>query len=325
MEVSVIIPTNRSRERIEPCLRALAAQTLSPAEVEVLVIWNGVERPASWADDQWPYRLTAIEQPDAHICAAKNAGLDRACGRVVVLINDDVIPHPEFLAAHLDGHARAGESAMVLGASPWVRHEDDTLFDELIASTSMVFFYDQLVAHRFYGFRHAWNLNLSIERRYLERERYDEGLAPVYFDDIEFAYRLWQRYGLRVWYHPEAVADHDHRYSLDGYLRRESVLGDAAAYLWQRNPACFEAIYGTDLTPELIAYWQAYVADESRHEAARIEHLRGMVERPLCDVREPLQPLLRVLYDAHIPLKRLAFRRAFLTAYAAHSRPMAVL
>lgn len=320
--VSFIIPTNRSRDVLEPCLRSIAAQQADLDDIEVLAVFNGVAEAPSWPADAWPFELIVDRIDEANICAAKNVALDRARGEWILFINDDVVLDPGFVRAHLAAHERLDRAAMVLGQSAWRRYEDETLFDRMVQTTSMVFFYDRMVPHQWYGFRHAWNLNLSLRRSFLETLRFEERLRPVNFDDIELAFRLEQQFGLGVWYEPEASCVHDHRYTLEGYLRREALLGRVSTLLWQVNPDCYRAIYGTDLDQAYVDYCRRFVEIEGRYEAKRIERLRAMVTRRPDEVaasEQALSELVQVLYDGHVPLKRLAFRRSVLEAVDAAS------
>jgi len=315
--VSVIIPTNRPWTVIKPCLEALARQSAGQHSLEVLLVFNGASPAEPEWEEAWPFALRIGRLAAPNIGAAKNWALDRAQGTWLVLLNDDVWPEPGFISAHLDAHQRAGRPAMVLGGSPWRGYPDMTVFDRMIQTTSMVFFYDQLRPHGWYNYRHAWNLNLSLPRAALGNRRFDEALGPFFFEDIELAWRLEEESGIRVWYAPEAVAVHDHRYTFHGYFEREFALGQAAVRLWNANPACFRSTYGTNLDRAFLDYAERYVDIEGRREDELRRHLAAVAGRPIGDLSrspEVVDEIVRALYVAHLPLKRLAFRRGLLAA-----------
>lgn len=316
--VSIVIPTNRPPARLAACLEAIARLRFDLSEVEVLAVSNGAPVPAEPAIGRWPFRLVTDNLDEANISAAKNRAFDRASGEWIVLINDDTLAEPDFLTAHLAAHQQLDQPGIVLGRSVWKIHDAETLFDRMIARTSMIFFYDRLIPHQWYNFRHAWNLNVSIHRRYVDAVRFDERLKPVNaFEDLEWAYRLEQLHGVRVWYAPEALSIHDHRYTFDGYLQREGHLGRMAALLWRCHPDCFHAIYNARLDDAYLDYCRKYVEIEGRFEAdvwARLSEIVGRrVSEPVAgDATQ--DELIQLLYDAHVPLKRLAFRRGLLAA-----------
>jgi glycosyltransferase involved in cell wall biosynthesis len=314
--VTLIIPSSRSGPALANCLRSVAAQAFDLAELSVVVVFNGLPDPPPLDPAAWPFRLVTDSLPAPNICAAKNRALDLAAGQWVILLNDDVVLTPEFVAAHLRAHQQLGQPALVLGAAPFATCPDETLFDRLIAETSMIFFYDRLRPHTWYNFRHAWNLNLSFRRQDAGAVRFDERLAPVNFDDLEWAFRLERERGLRVWYEPAASLVHHHRYTLDGYLQREQHLGRMAARLWECNPACFEAIYGGDLE-QVAAQARRFLKTQSAHAEDLRAALAPLVQHPAVEFGgEPAgrQALLQALYVAHRPLKRLEFYRGLLSA-----------
>ncbi len=316
--VSIIIPTARGREVVEPCLRSIAQQDYDPSLIEVLPVYNGPVDPPDWSAADFPFRLVVSRLESANIAAAKNVALAQARGDWLILLNDDVRPEPEFVRAHLRAHATVERPSMVLGRSDWRRYPDQTVFDELIQNTSMIFFYDRTQPHQFHGFRHAWNLNLSLARRDLDGARFDERLGPFFFEDVELAWRLETRAGLRVWYAPEAGALHDHRYDAAGYFERERRLGAAALRLWRCNPECFRAVYHGDNPDRLAAYYDEYLRRESSGLAERLVHFQTLAGASAASL--PTNPQLRrdwlcVLYDAHLPLKRAEFRRGFCEAH----------
>ena len=282
--VSFIIPTNRSDERLVPCLEAIDAMQFDAKDIEVVVVFNGTGSIAPVSQSpggrRWRFQLVTDHIEEANISAAKNRALNRSTGQWIFLINDDTLVEPDFVSAHLRAHEALDRPAMVLGQSRWKRYEDETVFDRMITTTSMVFFYDRMAPHQWYNFRHAWNLNLSVHRRFIESVRFEDRLKPVNFDDLEWAYRVERTHGLGVWYEPAAVNRHDHRYTLDGYLSRENHLGHMAVLLWELNPACFEAIFGSPLDREFVTYCRRFVALEGRREPELLERLTAVATQP---------------------------------------------
>lgn len=324
--ISVMIPTNRSAEVLRPALTALTAQTLSPDQFEVVVVANHgdpVEQVVPTGD--WPYAIRVLTAPPDNVAAARNVGFEWVAGDLVVLLNDDVVASPTLLAEHLAGHAAAGPTALVLGRADFPVWPAPTIFDELLQSTSLMFFYDRLRAGQWYNFRHAWTLNLSGRRELLVRERFDERLAPVNFEDLEWAFRL-ERRAIRVYYHPAAHVEHHHRYDLERYLLRERQLGMMAVRLAQVNAGCFRAIFKSDLDESLLAYCADFCAREAADAESLRQFLAGELARPAATLPaddSARRSALQTLYFAQRPLKRHAFRRGLLDAAAQRDTPYA--
>lgn len=316
--ISVIIPTNRPLEVVGRSLRHIASAKIAPGEVEVLLAVNGAAADANWEGHGEGLQLVLLRQEYAHIGAAKNRALNVAAGEFVFFLNDDVLVRPDFFERHLAAHAALRAPAMVLGACPWPDWPDATVFDTLIAQTPMVFFYGHMRGGETYDYRHAWNLNLSIARRFLEEERFEERIGPFSYEDIELAFRLQRRFELPVYYAADAVALHEHRYTWSDYLEREVRMGAAAWRLGGAAPECFAALYGAT-RDDLLAYARAFVQVDGRFEAERRERFGLMADQPAAVLAANPPEFVRLLYDAHLPLKRLAFRRGYVGAAEAQA------
>ncbi len=333
--VSVIIPTRNRPEKLRACLDHLAAQSPSTPAFEVLVALDGpCEASASVCNQhQQGLDLIVFEAPRKGIAIAKNAAIERARGRLLLLINDDILPAPGFVAAHAAAHDQLDRSgrppAMILGHSPWVMPEDATLFDRLLAQSSMVFFYDRMISERGeplddrerdWGFRHAWNLNLSLSAA-LAREAggFCPAIANCCYEDIEFAWRVSRSAddAIPVLFRPEALAPHDHRYTPAGYLDREFRLGYSAYGFAKASPACAREVFGLEIDGvDELAYAARFIAHEERAEPRLREAFESLTTLPAEAAGEGsgASKMLRLIEQQQLLLKRLIFRRGLIHA-----------
>lgn len=319
-ELSVVVPSRLRPEALERLLRCLAAQSHPRFEVLVALDGGGAVPavPAGMA-------VRYLDLPHVGISDAKNHALSRAQSDLVVLLNDDVEPRPDFLAEHLRAQRRG--AGMVLGASPFLPAERPCRLDWLVARTRMIFFYQGLQAGQYLDFRHAWNLNLSLDRARFgaSQVRFASGLRPCMYEDLELAHRLLGEEPA-ILYHPAACAPHRHRYTLAGYFVRESLLGVMAPTLWHQSPACFRAVFGEDLGGAVQRARSALDVDR-RDQQRALAWLAGLAAQP-CAQPPPHSveagpwagvagdPWLNTWYVAHLPLKRRAFRVGLLAALA---------
>ncbi|HEY8995658.1 MAG TPA: glycosyltransferase [Lacunisphaera sp.] len=98
--ISVVIPTrNPDAERLSEVLTALRRQTLPPGDAEICVVDNG-SSPALTASrldgEGW---LRVVREERQGLLAARLCGLHQTTGPLVVFIDDDTVPEPDFLAA----------------------------------------------------------------------------------------------------------------------------------------------------------------------------------------------------------------------------------
>lgn len=335
----MIIPTFGRAEKLARCLTRLANQSIGPDRFEVLV---GVDGESSEADADGVARAMAettagsmrsvIHQFEhAGPGQTRNRLVEHARGRLLLLLNDDVLPEPDLLEVHVREHARRGEgkAAMVLGAAPWVepRAGEDTLFDRLIRETSMVFFYDrmqemlasgQVDGEHDWGFRHAWTLNLSLPRRVFEAVGgFDPRLTFACYEDLEFAYRVFESTGAPVLYAPGAVARHDHRIMPEGYLRRERMMGRAAWAFAGASPQCAMDVFGRDIRAESELEYSREFVERERGTAERLERtFRTWAGMPAgaAGRDEHGRAVIGALYEHHLLLKRWTWRSGLLEA-----------
>ena len=107
-QLSVVIPSYNRREPLLRLLDRLSRQEIAPEDFEVIVVLDGSTDGSKSAATarEWPFALTVLEQANAGIGAARNAGARVATGDVLLFIDDDVEPAARALAAHVDEHAR---------------------------------------------------------------------------------------------------------------------------------------------------------------------------------------------------------------------------
>ncbi len=101
MRISVIIPThNPHPDRLRRTLLGLCAQTLPAADCEVLLVDNASTHfpPAGFFADCRPANFSLIAEPELGLTAARRRGLSAARGELAVLVDDDNVLAPDYLA-----------------------------------------------------------------------------------------------------------------------------------------------------------------------------------------------------------------------------------
>ncbi|MDQ7012851.1 MAG: glycosyltransferase [Planctomycetota bacterium] len=348
MDLSVLIPTFGRPDKVAACAQRLADQTLDIGRYEVLIgIDGGSDDPTAarkvekTVRARWPAahatNLTIVPCPKVGQAAVRNVLLDRAGGSTLVFLNDDMLPTPALLEHHLQHQqdaAAQGAPALIVGASPWVVPEHDTLFDRLVRETSMVFFYDQMDEalgesrvdrDHDWGFRHAWLLNLSAPAALVR----DVGAFSVFpstygYEDDEFAFRCRERFGTRVLYRADTVAHHDHRLTPRGYLDRERRLGFAAWGFAGMAPACAREMFGRDIRRDDEITYSGEFVERERHNAERLrvtfEDFANLPGDGVPSRDHPAGlPVARALAQQHLLLKRWEWRRGLLEAARAEA------
>ncbi|HEX3159148.1 MAG TPA: glycosyltransferase, partial [Gemmatimonadaceae bacterium] len=240
--VSVVIPSHRRRAPLVRTLRALATQTLPPADYEVIVVLDGAQddSAAEVARLELPFALRVETQPPLGAAAARNRGAAAARAPLLLFLDDDMEAAPQLLAAHL--HAQSTRPGVVLGYFDTPTEEDEGL----LALDARLWWAGELAerarpAHRF-TFRDLWTGNVSISREHFEGaggfdEQFGQGTAG---EDWELGVRLHARHVPFSFARAAASVHHD-RPTLARSRGRLFASGRGHALMVRANPALFRA------------------------------------------------------------------------------------
>lgn len=237
-QVSVIIPTYNRIARIKRVVEALERQTYPREAFEIIVVSDG---STDGTDDFLRSiaalgRLKPIFQPNGGPAVARNTGIRAAIGDLIVFIDDDVVPAPGFLRAHVEIHGAASREVAAIGPlltptdvrlSPWIEWEQAMLEKQYEAMAEGKWC---PTARQFY------TGNASIKRELLVAVGgFDEKFRRA--EDVELAYRLAER-GIGFIFSLEPAAYH--------YAERSFASWMATARAYGRNDAIFARDRGQD-------------------------------------------------------------------------------
>jgi glycosyltransferase involved in cell wall biosynthesis len=236
-KISVVIATfNRGRLLLD-LLQGLAVQTLPPGDFEVIVVDDGSKEPVRPLIEaaRFPFDLTILEQPNAGPAAARHRGILRAKGDVVVVLDDDMLVDPGFLAEHLRAHEAGG--TLVLGHIA----DDEELgvrkpLFELFHARQLTGFLNALREGRIAPRGvHVCTGNVSFRRAaYLAAGGFD--LSLPHSEDRELGVRL-EKAGARLVFADGARSVHrSDRASLEGWFRRSFLYGVCDARIAKKHP-----------------------------------------------------------------------------------------
>lgn len=119
--MTILIPSYQRREPLRRLLEALDASVVRQPELgeglDILVVLDGSTDGSREMCDQMELQmsLTAHWKPNAGRAAARNAGLERARGDIILMLDDDMVPADDLLARHRDFHEHHREPAFLMG------------------------------------------------------------------------------------------------------------------------------------------------------------------------------------------------------------------
>lgn len=127
---SIVIAAYQAEETIERSVRSVLAQTVTDADLEVIVVDDGStdrtrELVAAMSADEVPGRIVlAPEAPNAGPSVARNLGLELARGHWIGFLDADDEFHPQFLERMLAA-ARRGPAADVVACAHQIVQAED--------------------------------------------------------------------------------------------------------------------------------------------------------------------------------------------------------
>jgi GT2 family glycosyltransferase/2-polyprenyl-3-methyl-5-hydroxy-6-metoxy-1,4-benzoquinol methylase len=211
-DLTVIIPTRNRSGILRRTLDALEAQTAQGFETVVVV--DGTDsRPPELRGP----RVVVKEQGGPG--SARNAGVAASNRRLVLFLGDDMVPAPDLVAEHLEGHTRHPDREdAVLGTVDWHSEAGEARILRWMDWSGSQFDYHTIVGEDA-GWGRFYSCNVSLKRDFfLAAGGFDEDFT-YYYEDLDLGWRLGQL-GLRLWYRRQGRVEHLHSYRLENVIGR---------------------------------------------------------------------------------------------------------
>ena len=232
MLLSVVIPTYNRLPILQKCLMALEAQGSLEADYEVVVVDDGsTDDTINWLQQAQLPHLRWFEQNHQGPAAARNLGVEKARGDVIVFIDSDLVVTEGFLQAHLQalsagqrqlGHDRLFTYGSVINTNNF---EQPTSEPYKLTDFSAAYFATG---------------NVAIAKHWLEQAGLFDTRFQLYgWEDLELGVRLKQL-GLKLIKCPEAKGYHWHPpfalKQLPSLIDREIQRGRMGVLFYQKHP-----------------------------------------------------------------------------------------
>jgi glycosyltransferase involved in cell wall biosynthesis len=221
---SVIIPTYDRAATLNQCLEALANLDYPRANFEVVVVDDGGSSSLESVLEPWrgSLQLQLLRQENAGPAAARNRGAREANGDWLVFLDDDCVPHRDWLrafadAAHDPGEVLGGLTINAVANNPYSA-ASGTLLDYLAE-----YFFARESSLRFFP---SNNLALS-SGRFRQLGGFDSAFRSAAGEDREFCDR-WLESGGRLCKVPGAIVQHSRSLSLSTFVHQHFRYGQGA-------------------------------------------------------------------------------------------------
>lgn len=235
MKVSVVVPNYNGAATLPLVWQALTSQSHSADEV---VLIDDGSTDESLKTLQSFAGAKVLTQPNCGAPAARNRGIRAASGEIVILIDNDIIPRPNFIAEHLRIHAQYPDSkSAVVGLTVWDPQLSLTPFQQWLGEGNQ-FDYRRLAGREKVDFLAFYTSNVSLHRQFLLDHPFDEAFrlpGATAFEDTELGWRLAQA-GMNLYFNPQALAYHREEKSLTQVMERKFKEGQISRLLYEKHP-----------------------------------------------------------------------------------------
>lgn len=246
LRCTVIVPVYNGARVIDRCLDALAQQTISPTEFEVIIVDDGstdgtAARVAEWAGRHSCVDVSLLRQQQAGPASARNRGALAARGPILLFTDADCRPIPGWMATLLAAFDVPDPPAGLMGA---YRIDQTALasrfaqieFEDRYARMSRGQYIDLIATYSA-----AFRRDLFLA---------EGGFNPSYpnNEDVEFSYRLSEQ-GYQMRFVPEAQVYHLHADTWRRYALLKTGRGYWRTIVYRRHPG--KAIKDT-YTPQVL-------------------------------------------------------------------------
>lgn len=283
MKLSVIIPTFERSEILKFTLDALTKQNLPKKDFEVIVVDDGsndngatkkvvesvAKKTMGTKRQTDEFKIIYTRQKNQKQGIARNNGVKKAKGEVILFLGDDIIPADKnFLSEHLKLHKKnPDETYGVLGFTDWHPDIEVNYFMKWLTHGSCVlgrygghqFAYEKLgggpdgkdsfgnaVPERITGgknfhkkfadYSFFYTSNISLKRSLLMKEPFDKNFGAYGWEDIELGYRLQKKYDFKLMYNPNAIGWHHHVITEKSLSPRMRMIAKSAKIIDEKYP-----------------------------------------------------------------------------------------
>lgn len=213
-DVSIIIPNWNG----ETLLSVNLPKVIEAAKgCEIIVVDDASsDKSLKLLETQFPEVIVLSHVKNKGFGESCNDGVKIAKGKIIVLLNTDVIPENNFLKPVLVHFNDPKIFAVSLGetsSGPGIAVFEKG-FIELVRQT-----------HRnksCYSFWASGGQSAYLKEKWLELGGFDSLYKPFYWEDVDLSYRAWKR-GYRVVWEPEARVVHRHKGTINTHFSKKYI------------------------------------------------------------------------------------------------------
>jgi glycosyltransferase involved in cell wall biosynthesis len=215
VKITVIIPTYCRPTDLQRCLNGLKQQSRLADEILVIVrdsdslTWEFLQQ---YDSESLPLKILTVTVTG--VVAAMNVGLNAATGEIISFIDDDAVPHTDWLS-RIEAHFIADAAVVGVGGRD-LMYRDNTLVEGEKPIVGKLQWFGRMVGNHHLGSGTVREVdllkgvNMSYRRSAIAHLRFDPRMkgtgAQVHFE-VAFCLNL-KRAGGKLIYDPQIIVDH---------------------------------------------------------------------------------------------------------------------
>jgi len=252
--ISVIIPTFNRATFLCACLDSLANQNIAQEQYEVIVVDDGSTDATADTCKGFLSRMNLryVQIENSGISVAKNVGVHRSNGPILLFFDDDDVAGEWLLEEHLKTHEEnPEENVAVLGYTTWGPTIQVTPVMEWVVDIGRTLFaYVGLRDGQVLDFDYFWGGRSSCKRSFLLKHGLFNEEFRFIVEDIDLGYRL-SEFGLKVVFNRNAVSYMVRPVTYNLFCQRCERVGQSL-FLFSRlhpDPAVMQYCQGQIMNP----------------------------------------------------------------------------
>ena len=226
--ISVIIPTCNRADTLIRTLSSIERQNPPGVDFEVIIVDDGSkDSTARQVEDfrkNTKINLRYYYQDNSGPASARNSGVEKAKGDIILFCGDDSIFDKDIMRQHYACHRNNSNGGAVLGMVLWDEAVNPSDFMRFLSPKGPQFHYHTIRNIFDAKFNHFYAINISLSRKWLEGVKFDAGFKMAAFEDIEVGLAL-EKKGLKIVYNKDAKIYHSHYYVPESFYERMVRVG----------------------------------------------------------------------------------------------------
>jgi len=227
--VSVVIPSYNSERTIARCLSALKRQDCD-VDYEIILVDSSIDGTPEIVRQHFPDITYIHLERKTDPGTARNLGVQRACGELILFIDSDCVAPPDWIRRYVALHRRMPDVAGIGGSVQNGNPPEDP-----IGWAGYIAEFREYIPQQPAGFvTHLPTLNLSYKRWVFDKYGFFD---PHYYpqEDLVFNYRLIQQ-GEKIYFEPSIAVLHLHRSNMRAFLNHQVRIGRITSLVLKELP-----------------------------------------------------------------------------------------